>query len=969
MLSSVSSPIIGATPQPVRLVPAAAHPFASSGSRCGSGRPKTIVRVAAPDVPTATREVHERFGLPIVETPDAKVAVQPNGTYRLKDNQLTGINPFEKMKLAKEPHQSMLIEKDYIRLAATPMEELEKGGKVSEEDLDARLKWAGFFHRRKITHGRFMMRTKLANGILTTAQLRCLADIVAMHPEDGCADITTRQNWQLRGMTKEDIPGIIDKLKAHGLSSLQSGLDNVRNTVGNPLAGIDPEEIIDTYPICKEIDRYILNDGHCNTEITNLPRKWNVTVVGTHDLFEHPHINDLAFMPANKNGVMGFNVLVGGFFSATRCAEAISMDAWVPVDGVVAMTHAILTAFRDFGARANRQKARMMWLVEDMGMDKWRAEIQRRMPGAKMESAGEDLVDPTRQRRSLYGVHPQKQAGLNYVGLHVPVGRLEAKDMYEIADLCDKYGDGQMRLTVEQNFILPGVPDAKIQALLAEPLLQKFSPTPGRVMAGLVACTGNQFCGFSNIASKEEGWKVAEHLESVLDFPKDIRMHWTGCPNTCGQIQVGDIGLMGTQVKNLKGPGKVPAVDIYVGGRVGSDSHIAELWKEGVRLEGDLLPVLEELCVDKFGALRRPTPLPNPSRFKTLKKMSHQLKAAGPSAKPAVTATHVCMDCGYLYVPTADMTFDKLPADWACPACGAEKKRMKPAEAEAAAPAPAAAAAARPAGSAPVTLDPSKTVSLTLVEKESISHDTRRFRFALPSKAHILGLPVGQHVTLSYVETGTGATISRPYTPTTSDRELGYVDFVIKVYFGNVNPKFPDGGKMSQHLETLKIGDSMNFQGPTGRITYTGSGVFSVKDYASGKETARPAAKAIGMIAGGTGITPMMQVARHILASKEDIEIRMLVANQTEADILLRPELERMQVEFPSVKVYFTLDRPPSGWRQGSGFITEEMLKKHLPAAGSETQILLCGPPPMINFACLPNLEKLGFGQDHILTF
>jgi ferredoxin-nitrite reductase len=238
-----------------------------------------------------------------------------------------------------------------------------------------------------------MMRTKLPNGILTSAQVRCLADIVAMHPDDGCADITTRQNWQLRGMTKEDIPTIIEKLDSAGLTSFQSGLDNVRNTVGNPIAGIDPEEIIDTYPICLEIDRYILNGGKCNPEITNLPRKWNVSVVGTHDLFEHPHINDLAFMPATKDGVLGFNVLVGGFFSATRCAEAIPMDAWVPVSGVVPLTHAILTAFRDFGSRANRQKCRMMWLIEDMGMDNWRAEVTRRMPGATLVSGG--LADPS----------------------------------------------------------------------------------------------------------------------------------------------------------------------------------------------------------------------------------------------------------------------------------------------------------------------------------------------------------------------------------------------------------------------------------------------------------------------------------------------------------------------------------------------------------------------------------------------
>ncbi len=147
------------------------------------------------------------------------------------------------------------------RSPAAPWQEYDAGGKVNEEDIDQRLKWVGFFHRRKITPGRFFMRTKLANGIQTSAQVRCLADIVALHPEDGCGDITTRQNWQIRGMTQEDIPVIIEKMTAAGLTSIQSGLDNVRNTVGNPLAGIDTEEIIDTYPICKLIDRYITNDG------------------------------------------------------------------------------------------------------------------------------------------------------------------------------------------------------------------------------------------------------------------------------------------------------------------------------------------------------------------------------------------------------------------------------------------------------------------------------------------------------------------------------------------------------------------------------------------------------------------------------------------------------------------------------------------------------------------------------------
>jgi rubredoxin len=222
-------------------------------------------------------------------------------------------------------------------------------------------------------------------------------------------------------------------------------------------------------------------------------------------------------------------------------------------------------------------------------------------------------------------------------------------------------------------------------------------------------------------------------------------------------------------------------VDILVGGRIGADSHLAETWKEGVRIEGELIPLLEELCIDRFGAVRRPTPLPNLSKFKAgLKKKSHELKPkAAAAAGPA--PTHVCMDCGYLYAPaSADAEFSRLPADFVCPACGAAKNRFKPADPSAPA---AAAAVASPSSvnGAPVALDPSKPVLLKLVAKETISHDTRRFRFALPSDKHALGLPVGQHVMLSYKDAATGETVSRPYTPTSSNRDLGFVDFVIKV--------------------------------------------------------------------------------------------------------------------------------------------------------------------------------------------
>uniref|UniRef100_A0A8D0B9A6 NADH-cytochrome b5 reductase n=1 Tax=Salvator merianae TaxID=96440 RepID=A0A8D0B9A6_SALMN len=269
----------------------------------------------------------------------------------------------------------------------------------------------------------------------------------------------------------------------------------------------------------------------------------------------------------------------------------------------------------------------------------------------------------------------------------------------------------------------------------------------------------------------------------------------------------------------------------------------------------------------------------------------------------------------------------------------------------------------------PVTLqDPSIKYPLRLIEREVISHDTRRFRFGLPSSEHVLGLPVGQHVYLS-AKIG-GSLVIRAYTPVSSDEEKGYADLVIKVYYQNVHPKFPEGGKMSQYLNSMKIGDTIDFRGPNGLLVYKGLGKFSIKP--DKKSEARTKfAKHLGMIAGGTGITPMLQLIRHITKDpKDNTKCYLLFANQTEQDILLRAELEDIAANFPEqFKLWYTLDRAPQGWKYSSGFVNADMIKEHLPSPSSETLILMCGPPPMIQFACQPNLEKLGFAKESTFTY
>ncbi|MFS8812068.1 ferredoxin--nitrite reductase [Synechococcus sp. R55.7] len=473
---------------------------------------------------------------------------------------------------------------------------------IPEDDRDHRLKWLGIFFRKR-TPGQFMLRLRLPNGILTSGQMRMLGAIIHPYGEQGVADITTRQNLQLRGIPIEEMPQILGYLKEVGLTSIQSGMDNVRNITGSPLAGIDPDELIDVRGLTRKVQDMVTNNGEGNPSFSNLPRKFNIAICGCRDNSVHAEINDLAFVPAFKNGRLGFNVLVGGFFSARRCAEAIGLDVWVDPRDVVPLCEAVLLVYRDHGLRANRQKARLMWLIDEWGLEKFRAAVERQTGHPLLRAAEKDEV--VWHKRDLLGVHAQKQPGLNFVGLHVPVGRLNALEMMELARLAEVYGSGELRLTVEQNVLIPNVPDSRVASLLKEPLLKKFSPNPGPLQRGLVSCTGNQFCNFALIETKNRAVALMEELEAELEIPQTVRIHWTGCPNSCGQPQVADIGLMGTTAR--KDGRVVEAVDIYMGGEVGKDAKLGECVRKGIPCE-DLKPVLVELLREHFGAKPRQHP-------------------------------------------------------------------------------------------------------------------------------------------------------------------------------------------------------------------------------------------------------------------------------------------------------------------------------------------------------------------------
>ncbi|MBD2317217.1 ferredoxin--nitrite reductase [Phormidium tenue] len=499
-----------------------------------------------------------------------------------------------KIEALKEAKDGLALKAEIARFAEIGWEA------IDDDDLQHRLKWLGVFFR-KSTPGRFMVRMRIPNGLLSSDQMRVLASVVEKCGEHGVADITTRQNIQMRGILIEDVPEMFDKFRSVGLTSVQSAMDNIRNITGSPVAGIDANELYDTRELAIQVQNLLTNNGEGNPAFTNLPRKFNIAIAGCRDNSTHAEINDLAFVPAFKDEsqeTFGFNVLVGGFFSSKRIAAAIPLDVWVAPEDVVALCEALLIVFRDNGLRENRQKSRLMYLIDEWGIEKFRTEVEKQMGKPLASAAAKDEIEW--EKRDHIGVHKQKQAGLNYVGLQIPVGRMYAPDMYEFARLAETYGNGDMRLTVEQNLLITHVSDEKVTALLQEPLLQKFPVEPNNLMRGLVSCTGNQFCPVAIVETKNRSLALTKQLSAAYDLPKVVRIHWSGCPNSCAQPQVADIGFTGCKARK---DGKVvDGVDIYMGGTVGKDAHLGTCVMEKVPCE-DLYEVVGKLLVDRFGAV------------------------------------------------------------------------------------------------------------------------------------------------------------------------------------------------------------------------------------------------------------------------------------------------------------------------------------------------------------------------------
>ena len=446
----------------------------------------------------------------------------------------------------------------------------------------------------------FMVRIRIPNGLMTGQQVRTIATLAEKYGR-GVADITVRQNIQLHWVTIESLPEVLQSLWNVGLTTTGACGDVARNITGCPLAGLDGEEIIDASPLALQIDRELGG----NSEFYNLPRKFKISITGCRHWCSYPEINDIGLTATtrrrNGRSEVGFTLRVGGGLS-TNPHLAVALDAFIKPEQVIPVVRGVAEIFRASEVlRQSREKARLKFLFLEHGWtaDTFLAELQQRI-GFSLDP-GEREEIPADIHRDHVGVHAQKQPGLVYVGASVLRGRITPQQLNLAADLADRYADGHVRNTVMQNLLIVNV-RKESASLVADTLTAAGLPVQASVFArGTISCTGSEFCKLALTETKSFARWLTEQLEDRLPaFEEQLKLHITGCPNSCGQHWIADIGIEG---KKIKQNGKM--VDAYyfcVGGSVGQFASIAR--PVGYRCTADTVPDAIERLLESFNTRR-----------------------------------------------------------------------------------------------------------------------------------------------------------------------------------------------------------------------------------------------------------------------------------------------------------------------------------------------------------------------------
>jgi ferredoxin-nitrite reductase len=473
-------------------------------------------------------------------------------------------------------------------------------GKFPNEEDTFRFRYFGMFYVAP-TQNSFMLRCRIPAGELTSAQLAGLAGI-ADDFGNGKAAITTRSNIQIREIAPQNLVNVLTRLQSLGLISKGSGVDNVRNITASPTAGFDPQELIDTRPYAHALHHYILN----SRDLYNLPRKFNVAFEGGGAVDTVADTNDIGFKAINlRDAAQGQSVHDGsmvalepGVYFRVELAgitghKQLAADSGIlvqPSQSVPAAA-AILRAFIENGDRTNRKKARLKYLIDAWGGQKFVAEVQKRLAFPLIRLPLNECTPASPAvRHGHIGVYRQRQRGRNYIGVVVPVGIMNSRQMRRLAEVAANYGSGQVRLTPWQNLLIPDVADGFVETVKRNLRRIGLHYEASSIAGGLVACTGNTGCKYAATDTKGHAVAVGNYLQTRVHLDQPINIHFTGCPHSCAQHYVGDIGLQGVKVASGSVSGE--GYNIVLGGGTGAQAGIGREVFKGISFAE--VPVLLE---------------------------------------------------------------------------------------------------------------------------------------------------------------------------------------------------------------------------------------------------------------------------------------------------------------------------------------------------------------------------------------
>ena len=475
----------------------------------------------------------------------------------------------EKWKRAEHPFDAYARLKAQARAAAFP-----------RPDDNFRWRYFGLFYVAP-AQSSYMLRLRMPNGILSHAQLAGLADLAERYG-GGYAHVTTRANIQMREIAPVNATAIVEAVQDLGLCSRGSGADNIRNVTGGATAGIDPQELIDTRPLAREWHFHALNDR----SLTGLPRKFNVAFDGGGRIATLEETNDIGFQAVRVGEGAGvepgvwFRVVIGGITGHRDLARDVGVIC--RPEECTEVADAIVRVFIDSGDRADRAKARLKYVLDGWGVDKYLAAVEAKLGRPLTRVAATAIAPrPPVDRAAHIGVHRQAQAGLNWIGLALPVGRMSADQMRGVAAIARDFGDGDVRLTVWQNLLVSGVADDEVEAAKTAIEALGLDWRANALRAGLVACTGATGCKFAAAHTKEHALDLATHLEARLPLDAPVNIHLTGCHHSCAQHYIGDIGLMAVKVASGEDEEPIEGYTIVVGGGYAERARIGrELWRD-----------------------------------------------------------------------------------------------------------------------------------------------------------------------------------------------------------------------------------------------------------------------------------------------------------------------------------------------------------------------------------------------------